>query len=157
MTVHAEFEHDVQAVHKALTTPEFLVERSLALGEVCTECDVVENKEYTTINAVREVRRTLPGVLAKLFDPVNVMDMTEEWQPDGEGWRGDWTMTVRGQAVTILGSFELTPTSDGCRYSVSHKARAKIPFVGSQVERYILGQTVKGAYDELGFLSDYLD
>ena len=40
MTVHAEFEHDVQAVHDALTAPEYLVDRSLALGELCAECDV---------------------------------------------------------------------------------------------------------------------
>ena len=156
MTVHADFEHDVQAVYNALTTPEFLVDRSLALGELCAECDVEKNAGRTTINSVREVRRVLPGILAKLFDPVHVMDMTEKWQPDGKGWRGDWTMTVRGQAVTILGSFELMPTSTGCRYSVSHQARAKIPFVGSQVQKFILGQTVKGANDELVYLRDYL-
>ena len=156
MTVHAEFEHDVQAIYNALTTPEFLVDRSLALSELCAECEVEKSKECTTISMVREVGRALPGVLSKLFDPVHVMDMTEKWQPDGEGWKGDWTMTVRGQSVTILGSFELAPTSTGCRYSVSHKARAKIPFVGSQVEKFILSQTVKGAHDELDFLKEYL-
>jgi hypothetical protein len=35
MTVHAEFGHDAQAVCDALATPEFLVDRSLSLGEVC--------------------------------------------------------------------------------------------------------------------------
>jgi hypothetical protein len=156
MTVHAEYEHNVQAVYKALTTPEFLVDRSLALGELCAECEVEESKKGVTISMVREVGRVLPGILSKLFDPVHVMDMTETWQADGEGWRGDWTMAVRGQAVTILGSFELAPTSTGCRYSVSHKARAKIPFVGSQVEKFILGQTIRGANDELEFLREYL-
>jgi hypothetical protein len=156
-TVHAEFEHDVQTVYDALTTPEFLVDRSLALNELCTECGIEKNEGCTTIIMVREVRRALPGVLARLFDPVNVMDMTEKWEEDGEGWRGEWTMTVRGQTVTILGSFELVPTDNGCRYSVSHRAGAKIPFVGGQVEKYILGQTIKGANDELGYLRDYLD
>ena len=156
MTVHAEFEHNVQAVYDALTTPEFLVDRSLALRELSAECEVEKGEECTTITMVREVRRDLPGILAKLFDPVQVMDMTEKWRPDGDGWRGNWTLTVRGQAVTILGSFELAPTSTGCRYSVSHQARAKIPFVGNQVEKYILGQTVKGANDELEYLRDYL-
>ena len=156
MTVHAEFEHDVQAVHDALTAPQFLVDRSQALGELCAECDVEDNEEFTTISMVREVGRALPGVLARLFDPVHVMDMTEKWQPDGEGWRGNWTMAVRGQPVTILGSFELVPTNGGCRYSVSHQARAKISFVGSQVQKFILGQTIKGANDELEYLRDYL-
>ena len=156
MTVHAEFEHDVRAVYEALTNPEFLVDRSLALRELSAECEVEEGEECTTINMVREVRRDLPGILARVFDPVHVMDMTEKWRSDGEGWRGNWTLTVRGQAVTILGSFELVPTSSGCRYSVSHQAKANIPFVGSQVKKFILGQTVKGANDELEYLRDYL-
>ena len=156
MTVNYEFEHDVQTVYDALTNPEYLVDRSLALDELSAECEVEESDACTTINMVREVRRALPGILAKLFDPVHVMDMTEKWEPDGEGWRGDWILKIRGQAVTILGNFELVHISRGCRYSVSHRARAKIPFVGDQVEKFILGQTVKGAHDELGYLRDYL-
>ena len=84
------------------------------------------------------------------------MDMTEEWQANGDGWSGDWSMAVRGQPVTILGHFELTPTSDGCRYSVSHRARAKVALIGSQVEKFILGQTIRGAEDELEYLRGYL-
>ena len=58
--------------------------------------------------------------------------------------------------MTILGSFELVPTNGGCRYSVSHQASAKISFVGSQVQKFILGQTIKGANDELEYLREYL-
>lgn len=157
MAVQAEFEHDIQTVYEALTDPQFRMDRNLALGELSAEYEVEQDKKCTTIHAVREVHRDLPGVFARLFDPMNVMDMTEKWQKKGDAWIGDWTMAVRGQPVTIFGSFELTPGSNGCSYSVSHRARVKVALVGRQVEKYILGQTVKGAGDELAYLGDYLD
>jgi len=157
VAVQKEYEHEVQVVYEALTDPQFLVDRNLALGELSAECEVETDAQSATITAEREVRRELPGVLARFFDPVNVMDMSEHWQADGDGWRGEWTMTVRGQPVTILGRFELTPSQNGCRYRVSHQARAKIPLVGGQVEKFILGQTAQGATDELEYLGDYLD
>ena len=157
MTVQASFDHNVEAVYKALTDPEFLVDRNLAIGEISAEYNKKEDKGSTTIHAVREVRRTLPGVLAKLFDPVNVMDMTEKWQADGDCWSGDWTLDIRDQPVTITGQFNLVPTSTGCQYSVTHKASAKIPFLSGQIEKFILGQTSNGANDELEYLREYLD
>jgi hypothetical protein len=157
MAVQVEFEHDVQAVCKALTDPRFLTDRNIALGEISAEYDVQKDKKLMTINAVREVRRELPGFLAGLFDPVNVMDMTEKWRAGGEGWCGDWTMDVRGQPVTLFGRFELSPTRSGCRYSVSHRARVRIPFLAGKIEKFILGQTIQGASDELEYLRDHLE
>jgi len=156
MTVSFEFDHDVETVYETLTEPQFLVDRCLALGELSAECDVEEDDNYTTVNLVREISRDLPRIMAKLFDPVQVMDMQERWQAQGDAWRGDWTMDVRGQPVAISASFELVPTNSGCRYSVTHRVKAKIPLVGKQVEKYILGQSSDGATDELTYLRDYL-
>lgn len=156
MTVSYDFENDVQTVYETLTEPQFLVDRGLALGELSAECEVAESGATTTINLVREVRRDLPRVLAKLFDPVQMMDMEEIWREDGEGYSGNWTIEIRGQPVTITAEFDLVPTLGGCRYSVTHHAKAKIPLVGKQVEKYILGQTADGARDELNYLRDYL-
>ncbi len=156
MSVSYEFDHDVQTVYETLTEPQFLVDRCLALGELSAECEVEEDEHSTVVKLVREVSRDLPRVLAKLFDAVQVTDMVETWQPDGESWRGTWELGVRGQPVTVAASFQLEPTSTGSRYTVSHSARAKIPLVGKQVEKYILGQTASGATDELVYLRDYL-
>jgi hypothetical protein len=157
MTINSDFEHDVAAVHKAMTDPAFLMDRNLALGEISAEYEVAEAKGGTTLTAVREVRRTLPGVLAKLFDPISIMDMTENWQSSGDGWDGEWTLDIREQPVMITGQFELMPTSTGCNYSISHKVKARVPFMSGQIEKYVLGQTTKGAYDELEYLRKYLD
>lgn len=156
MSVSYEFDHDVQTVYETLTEPQFLVDRCLALGELSAECEVEEDEETTVVTLVREVSRDLPRVLAKLFDAVQVTDMVETWRPDGEGWRGTWELDVRGQPVTVTARFQLEPTSTGSRYTVSHSVKAKIPLVGKQVEKYILGQTASGARDELAYLRDYL-
>ena len=156
MTVSAKFDHDAETVFKVLTDPGFLVERNLAIGEISAEYDKEEEGEEITLLAVRKVRRALPGVLAKVFDPVNIMDMTETWYADGDGWSGDWSLGVRGQPVTVTGHFELVPSGSGCQYSVSHKAKAKIPLLGGKIEKYILGQTSDGAIDELEYLRKHL-
>lgn len=156
MPVGFEFEHDIDAVYEVLTDPQFLVDRNLALGELSAEADAEGDGDSTVLNVVREVQRDLPGFLSRLFDTVQVMDMKEVWHPHGDGWRGEWNMDVRGQPVSIAASFELVPTRDGCRYSVAHRVRAKIPMVGGKVEKYILGQTTQGATDELQYLKDYL-
>lgn len=157
MTVNVEFDQDVQTVFEVLTDPQYLVDRNLALGELSAEAEVEEDDECISLKVVREVKRELPSFLARLFDPVQMMDMTEVWHPYEDGWRGEWKMDVRNQPVTILASFELVPTETGCRYSVAHRAKAKIPLVGGKVEKYILGQTSQGARDELEYLRNYLE
>lgn len=157
MSVYHDFNHDTDSVYELLTDPQFLVDRCIALGELSADCDFEEDGDEVIIRLTREVQRDLPRVLAKLFDPVQVMDMTERWQPDGEGWSGDWSMEVRGQPVTITAKFKLAPTAGGCRYSVSHRVKANIPLVGGRVEKYILGQTGDGARAELDYLRDCLE
>jgi hypothetical protein len=156
MPTKFEFNHEAQLVYETLTDPEFLVDRCLALGELSAECEVEEGDDGTTINLVREVERDLPRILAKLFDSIQLMDMSEQWHSDGETWHGDWTINIRGQPVTITARFELSPTDRGCCYSVTHRVKARIPLVGKQVEKYILGQTANGASDELEYLRDHL-
>jgi hypothetical protein len=157
MPISHEFAHDAQSVYDILTDPQFLVDRCLALDELSAACDVEEDDDSAIVNLTREVSRDLPKLLARVFDPVQVMDMTEHWHCDGEGWRGNWTIEVRGQPVTISATFELVPTRAGSRYTVAHSVKAKIPLVGRQVEKYILGQTARGASDELEYASTYLD
>ena len=156
MSVSYEFDHDVQTVYETLTEPQFLVDRCLALGELSAECNVEEDDDSTVVHLVREVSRDLPRVLAKLFDSIQITDMREEWRADGDSWLGAWELEVRGLPVTIAARFELVPTKNGSHYSVSHRVKAKIPLVGKQIEKYIMGQTAGGATDELEYLSNYL-
>lgn len=150
MAVSQEFSADVDALYGLLTDPDFLVERSVALGEDC-EAEVDEYEDETVITLKRKVTRELPAFLAKMFNPVQTITMTETWRPDGDGWEGDFVMTVEGQPVTIRGEFSLKPSKKGSVYTVSHSCKAKIPLVGGKVEKFVLSQTSDGAKDELNF------
>ena len=157
MAVHYEFEHDVESVFNLLTDPQFLVDRCLELGELEASCDVEEQDDVTVVNLTRKLQRDLPGFLAKIFDPVQTMKMSEQWQPDGDGgWGGEYTVDVEGQPVSIGAKFELYPTDAGCCYSVEHRARAKIPLLGGRIEKYIKGQAEEGCVLELDYLQEQL-
>ncbi len=157
MAVTFEFKYDAQTVYETLTDPDFLVDRCLALGELSAECEVEETGDTTTVKLVREISRDLPRFLAKVFGSVQITEMEENWEPAQGGWKGDWTMKVRGQPVTIYADFKLVNTPKGCRYSVSHRAKAAIPLLGGKIEKYILEQTSGGAMDELNYLKDHLE
>jgi len=156
MAVTFDFDHDLQTVFETLTDPQFLVDRCIALGELDAECEVEEDGDAVILTMVREIQRDLPKVLDKVFGGVQTTDFTEEWRPHKDGWKGHWTMSVRGQPVTVDAEFQLQPTAKGCRYSVSHSAKAKIPLLGGQVEKFILGATTGGATDELNYLKEFL-
>ncbi len=153
MAVSQEFQTDVDTIYQLLTDPEFLVERSGALGEEHCECEVEEYEDETVITLERRVKRELPSFLAKMFNPVQTLKMKETWRPSGDSWEGDLEIQVAGQPVVIRGEFTLKSSKKGCVYSVSHSCKAKIPLVGGKVEKFILSQTGDGAKDELAFVS----
>ena len=156
MTVAFEFNHDIETVYETLTNPEYLVDRCLDLGELSAECDVEEHEEGTTVTMVREMQQDVPKILQKLFGDVQTVDLTEEWTPADNGWHGHWVLQARGQSATLEADFTLEETKGGCRYTVTHSAKAKIPLLGKQVEKFMLGQTKEGAENELNHLKEHL-
>ncbi|MBB3048566.1 hypothetical protein FHR99_002840 [Litorivivens lipolytica] len=155
MAVSHEFSASVDSVYELLTDPDFLVERSVALGEDC-EAEVEDYEDETVIKLKRRVTRELPAFLAKMFNPVQTINMTETWRPDGDDWEGDFEMTVEGQPVVIRGEFTLKSSKKGSVYTVSHSCKAKIPLVGGKVEKFVLSQTSSGAEDELNYAASRL-
>ena len=158
MSMHYEFDHDVESVFDLLTDPDFLVDRCLELGELEASCEVNSKGEKTVISLTRKIQRDLPAFLAKMFDPVQTVQMTETWQPDGEdGYTGDYTFVVEGQPVSIGATFELYPTDGGCCYSIEHRARAKVPLVGGRIEKFIHGEAKEGCLAELEYAQQCLE
>ena len=157
MSMHYEYEQDAQSVFELLTDPDFLVDRCLELGELEASCEIEENGDDTIISLTRTVERDLPKVLAKVFDPVQTIRMTETWEPDGEdAYKGSYTFEVVGQPVTVRATFELYPTDDGCCYAIEHAVKAKVPLIGGQVEKFIRGQVVDGCLAEMEYVEQQL-
>lgn len=158
MSMHYEFDHDAQSVFDLLTDPQFLVDRCLELGELEASCEVEEQDGATVIRLSRKLERDLPRFLAKMFDPVQTVQMTETWQSDGDdGYTGDYTFVIEGQPVSIGATFKLYPTDDGCCYVINHRVKAKVPVVGKQIEKFIHGQAKEGCVEELDYAQQCLD
>lgn len=157
MAIHYEFEHDIESVYTLLTDPDFLVERCLALGEIEASCEVDQTTDLTQVTLTRKRETPLPGFLSRIMESVQTMQITEQWQADGEGgWGGVYTFEVEGQPVSIGAKFELYPTDLGCCYSIEHHASAKVPLIGRKIEKFIKAQAETGCTEELDYLQEKL-
>ena len=151
MALEYEFSSDVETVFELLTDPDFLVQRSMDLGELGADCEVTDEDTKTTVTMTREVERDLPAFLAKLFNPCQTVEMVEEWEKKGEKYLGHLDFDIVGQPVVITANFDLKPKGDGCVYSISYSPKAKIPMIGKKVEKFILSQTEDGVLKELEY------
>lgn len=156
MSVRFEFNADVETVFNLITDPDFLVERSLAIGELEASCDVEDFDDKTEIQMQRIVNRDLPAFLAKLFNPKQTLNFKETWLKDGTNWNGNISVEVEDQPVTLNGKFSLSATASGSVYEVAYTAKANIPLVGGKVEKYIASQTTEGIQQELDFANSKL-
>ena len=85
-----EFDFDCRSetLVELLCDPEFVIDRSLAMGDLEAECEVYEEEDVTTVISQRRVVRELPGFLRRLFDPVQQVRVVEQWRvTDQASWR----------------------------------------------------------------------
>lgn len=152
------FDCAVELVYELLTDPEFLEQRSLALGDLESHSTVTRRAATTTVVSNRKVRRDIPAFLARIFDPVQSIRMTETWRPndDDSGWVCRQEVEVKGQPIKVYADIELFATHEGCCYQVDQKASAKVPLLGSRIEKFAVSQALEGAEAELDYLASKL-
>ncbi|MDJ0655410.1 MAG: DUF2505 domain-containing protein [Xanthomonadales bacterium] len=156
MSIEYEIEAGVDQVYALLTDPDYLSERSLAIGELSVEIEVQEGDAETTVIMKRTVVRDLPGWLAKIFSPEQEFELVETWRDTEQGLQASYILSFLSQPVTVYADISLTPTDDGCIYEIEHRCKAKIPLIGGRVEKYVLGQIIEGCDDELVYLAEAL-
>ncbi len=156
MSLEFTFSHSPQDVFELFCDPDFLVDRSMALGELSADAEIEEDGSTVTIAMRREVTRDLPKVLAKVFDPKQILNMKEEWQQIGDSYIGKSAFTVEGQPVEVKTEMTLKPTDQGSIFSISYKAKAKIPLVGGKVEKFIISNCIEGTQKEMEFTAEKL-
>lgn len=157
MSVEFSFQHSADTVFDLMCDPDFLVERSIALGELSADAEVDEDeKGKIFVSMRREVKQDLPAFLAKLFKPQQFISMKEEWQQIGESYIGKGEFVVEGQPVTVKTEMTIKPKGKGCVYSITHKPKAQIPMVGGKVEKYIQGNCEDGSRKELEYIARHL-
>ena len=157
MSLKFTFSHSADDVFDLFCDPDFLVERSIALGEISADAEVEEDdRGKIVVSMRREVKQDLPAFLAKMFNPQQVLHLKEEWQQIGDNYIGKGVYDVEGQPVTVNTDMTLKSDGDGSVYTISYKVSAKIPVVGKKVEKFIQGNCEEGTKKELEFAAERL-
>ena len=155
-TLSFRFDHPAADVQALLHDPDFLAERSRAMGELDVQVTTKRDGDRVAIVNARNVQRELPGFAKKLFNPVNHITQTSTWQLAGDVATGSSVIEVRGAPVTITTKFELRPAGGGCEYRVTFDVKVRVPLIGGKLEAYTLEQTLAGAQKELEYTAERL-
>jgi hypothetical protein len=147
-----------EKVYSLLTDPKWLQARCAALGELSATVKARKSGGGVTLTMQRRVKRELPGLVAKVLNPVSDLLLEEVWSaPGADGARsGTLHMEAKGQPVTMSASFELLPAGKGCVYRITHQCKCSVPLVGGAVARFAQGQVEAGCADEFAYLVGHL-
>ena len=156
MTIEYELGHPADRVYALLTDKQFLAERLEAVGEDPATIRISKKGKKVDIELHRAARRELPKVAAKLIGSVQKFTMKESWQPDGDGWTGNYKIEFDGVPGSVAAEFDLYPTDDGCVYRITHKPKVNMPIVGKTLEKILASQVVDGCDAEIDYLVEVL-
>ena len=156
MAIEYELGHPVERVFGLLTDKKFLAERLEAVGEDAPVINMSKKGKKVEIQLERAARRDLPKVAAKLVGSVQKFSMKESWQPDGDGWSGNYLIEFAGVPGSVAADFELYPTDDGCIYSITHKPSVNVPIVGKTLAKILVSQVEDGCDAEIDYLAEVL-
>ena len=86
----------------------------------------------------------------------NIINLQEDWQPDGDGWSGHYVIKFEGVPGSVAAEFELYPTDDGCVYSITHTPKVNMPIVGKTLQKILASQIEDGCDAEIDYLVETL-
>lgn len=157
MGIEYHFKASLDRVFDLLTNADFLVQRSLSLGELRADCTIEDDGEQAVVTLTREVERNVPAFLSPLFQSRQSLEIVERWTARGNPRLGHSVLVLGGQSITIESELKLSAESpNGCTYGVTHAVRAPIPLIGRRVESFFLGQTEATTRAELDYLASRL-
>jgi len=150
-TVTFHYDHPPGPVLALLLDPQFLTERSVAMGELDVQVTAQRDGDRVVIVNQRTVRRELPPLARKLFSPVNQLTQTVTWELGADVSVGSSRIEVRGAPLTIDARFELRPDGAGSAYRVTFDIDVRVPVIGGTLARHALEQTRLGAHKDLEY------
>ena len=148
-------------VFDVMTSPSVVVAMYAALGHV--DVKVIEHSECAGITSVRSrrgVAMDVPLFAKRFFDPVNLVDQHDEWDPpmpDGSRW-GIWQVSARGVPVTAGGQMRLGPTPDGrgTVVEMTGEVTCPMPIVGSRIATLVGDEVERTMHATEAFIDGYL-
>ena len=149
---------DIDKAFSMLSDPIFINARNLAIGELESDCRVEKQDNKTVLYITRRIMRdNVPKALSKVIKPVQTVEFVEQWHKEGDSMVGHYKSDIAGMPVKVDADIKLTPSPNGCTYTIDHTARAKIPLVGRLVEKFIISQTGDGVGAEIDYLNGQLE
>ena len=163
MTVRFSHHVDLAAIPEAvfgiLTDPVLLVARYAASGSDGVQVlDHRADGDAVTIVYRRTESASLPAPIARLVRGAAQVTQTDRWLPaEVDGRRtADWTVATKGVAVDIAGTIEVVAHDGGSRLTEGGTVTARVPLVGSLIERLAVEQSGQKLRREWSWLAAQL-
>ena len=139
----ADYQDDVEQVHKAFCDEQYWLARLADSGADESTLDSIRlgadgRIDVVTTQVVAHDR--LPAIVAQIHKGDLLVKREESWTAiDGGEATGHIIGTMPGVPITLSGTGQLTPHPDGvgARLACQATVEARIPLVGSKVEKFI--------------------
>lgn len=152
-----ELEHDLEAVHAALTDEAYWQYR---LRESDSAEVTIESPGPGALS-VKVVETTdpekFPAVVRAVVRGPMKIERTDSWGPlvDSRA-QGEFGGSSNAIPVTIRGAFALRGTNSGCAIDVEGSVKVKIPLVGGQIESLAKQMVMQMIERDGGEIHDWL-
>ena len=150
-TVKFTYKQDPETVFKFLSDPATARARSEAFGE--RDIQVTENGGAVTNR--RLVEADVPSFAKKLLNPTNTVTEVKRWNAATK--TAELSVDIQGAPVKLNGTIRIVPSGSGSEYITDFTASCKIPLIGGQLEKHIVGVTEQGMRREFDWNQARLD
>jgi Protein of unknown function (DUF2505) len=134
----SEYTATVHEVFAVTADPTFQDAKVAATRPISFSATVAESGEQTLIMTERVLTSDgLPDFVKTIVGPTFTIVEHQEWGPAGvDGSRlANVDIHVKGAPVTLRGTISLTPVAEGTLEDLVTELKARIPLLGSKIER----------------------
>lgn len=155
----AESTATVEQIHAAFVREDYWLAR-LATGEATTALDslVVTDSGAVAVHVTQYLgRQLLPGLVAKLVTGDLKLKYAEKWTPCRDRQvRGHVEVGVSGGLGTCRAEVSLAPAVNGSHLRFAGRVDAKIPLLGSSLEKSIGADVAESIPSVLRFTTTWI-
>jgi hypothetical protein len=149
---------DSETVFSVFTQKSFIEKKYESVGATHLEfIDFGEKNGEYIIHTKRNITAEIPGFAKKFIKPTSTIIQTEIWQLSNDSIKkGTVVVEAKGLPMKMTGDIVLQPTDNGSENILVYEIKVNIPFVGSQIARFLDAEGRKTADKEYEFAINYL-
>ncbi len=142
LSVTHQFTASPAQVYALLTDRDFLERRLAETGGIDPSVVSLEaGAEGATVVTRQSIPASvLPSMVASMISGDPVTERTETWRPDGDSYRADLAVVIKGAPASLKGSMALDPAGSGSTLTIQGQASVPIPLFGAKIEAVVVEQ-----------------